>query len=220
MRSDWWRDMRGLFLYGAGCKPCVWDALLPLLGDVEARLCEYPRVVTQNARTISDIARWVSSRYKAERPDFLVGHSMGGRVALRLVTEFALDCGKLILLESSPKPSGAFYRNLMTPAHLEAYGDRVLRMLKEEAPFYSEAFRASLRDGFDDSDLIRNCGGEIHGVFGDRGCPGHPDRIRELFLGEDVERRIRFHFISDSCHMPMIENPKDLASEILAILKP
>jgi pimeloyl-ACP methyl ester carboxylesterase len=126
--------MRGLFLYGAGCRPCVWEDLMPLLGGVEALVCEYPREVTLNAHTVSDITRWVSSQYKSERLDFLVGHSMGGRVALSLVTEFALDCGKLILLESSPKPSGAFYRNLMTPAHMEAHGDKVLRMLKEEAP--------------------------------------------------------------------------------------
>ena len=210
--------MRGLFLYGAGCKPSVWNDLLPLLGGVDALICEYPHEVTQSARTISDIARWVSMRYKGERLDFLVGHSMGGRVALRLVAEFALDCGKLILLESSPKPSGAFYRNLMTPAHMEARGGNVLRMLKEEAPFYTEAFRASLRDGFDDSDLIRSYSGDVHGVFGDRGCPQHPDRMSELLLDEDIKRRIRFHFIGDSCHMPMIENPKELASEILAIL--
>jgi pimeloyl-ACP methyl ester carboxylesterase len=43
--------------------------------------------------------------------------------------------------------------------------------------------------------------------------------MRELFLDGDIERRIRFHFIGDSCHMPMIENPKELASEILAILR-
>jgi pimeloyl-ACP methyl ester carboxylesterase len=145
---------------------------------------------------------------------------MGGGVALRLVTDFAFDCGELILVESSPKPSGAFYRNLMTPGHMEAHGDRVLGMLKEETPFYSEAFRASLRDDFDDSDLIRRYSGSVYAVLGDRGCPSHPARISELFLDGDVDRRIQFHFIDDSCHMPMIENPKELASAILSILKP
>ena len=144
---------------------------------------------------------------------------MGGRVALRPVADFLLDCGKVILVESSPKPSGAFYRNLMTPGHMETHGDRVLRMLKEEAPFYSATFKASLRDDFDDSDLIRSYDGSVYGVFGDRGCPAHPNRIGELLLDKDVERCIRFHFIGESCHMPMIENPKGLASAILSILK-
>jgi pimeloyl-ACP methyl ester carboxylesterase len=168
-----------LFLYGVGCKLSVWEDLLPLLDGVDALLCEYPREVTQNARTFSVIAQWVYEQYKDERLDFLVGHSMGGRVALSLVTEYALDCGKLILLESSPKPAGAFYRNLMTPGHMTAYGDRVLGMLKEETPFYSEAFRASLRDDFDDSDLIRRYSGSVYAVLGDRGCPSHPESVED-----------------------------------------
>jgi len=126
----------------------------------------------------------------------------------------------VILIESNLRPANAFYRNLLTAENQMRYGDQVRRMLQSEASYYSPSLKQSLQQDFDFTDLVRTCPVEIHTIYGDRGIPDYPQRIADLCLDEDVTAQIQFHFVKDSCHLPMIENPEGLAELLNAIISP
>ncbi|QRN82937.1 alpha/beta hydrolase [Chloroflexota bacterium] len=205
--------MKNIYLYGANCTKAVWDDLQLILDNPENLIIEYPHEITEKAETISDIAQWAYDTYgKDLNCNCLIGHSMGGLIALELVTKFGVRCEKVILIESNLKPAEKFYRNLMTPENMAIHGAKIIPMIKGEAPFYSDELKQSLQTDFDFTDLIHNSTIEIHGIFGDRGEANYKDRISDLNLGKDIENNINFHFIQNSCHMPMVENPKALAA--------
>lgn len=178
----------------------------------------YPHAVTHEAGSVTDVSRWVCDRYGTSPFDVLIGHSMGGIIALELAADMGFECGTVILIESNLRPAGAFYRNLMTPAHMQAYGDRVMGMLKGEAPFYSAELKKTLQEDFDYTDYVKRYDGRLYGIYGDRGVRDYPDRIADLHLSVEVAARIRFSFVHDACHLPMLENPAELVALLGAIL--
>lgn len=205
--------MKNIFLYGANCTSIVWDKLLTLLDDSDNMIIEYPHEITEKAESVSDIAQWIFDTYNSKlNCDCFIGHSMGGIIALELITHFGISCEKIILIESNLKPAEKFYRNLMTPENIAKHGSQIIPMIKAEAPFYNDQLKQSLQSDFDFTDLVRNSTIEIHGIYGDRGEANYKDRISDLNLSKDIENNINFHFIEDSCHMPMVENPKALAA--------
>ena len=212
--------MKGLFLYGANCTMDVWTRFKPFFDTPETRFIAYPHSITENARSISDITAWVYETYQNAQPlDFIIGHSMGGIIALQLATQHAFQCNRIILVESNLKPANPLYRNLMTEKNIETFGDQIMAMIQNEAPFYCNALKRSLQEDFDYSDLVRQFAGQVHGIYGDRGVENYESRISDLCLDEDVEQRIQFHFVKDTCHMPMVENPEGLAAIVRQITK-
>ena len=204
--------MKSIYLYGANCTKAVWDELQSELGHPDVLIIEYPHAITEQAETVTDLTQWVYDTYgQGLNCDCIIGHSMGGIIALELVTKFDVTCEKVILIETNLKPAEKFYRNLMTPANMAKHGAQIIPMIKTEAPFYADKLKQSIQDDFDFTDLVRASTVEIHGIFGDRGEENYKDRLSDLNLGKDIENNINFHFIKDSCHMPMVENPKALA---------
>lgn len=210
--------MANLFLYGVQCTLAVWDRLKPYLPGQDAVYIEYPHAVTQQAIEVMDITRWVHANLiEGQQVDAIIGHSMGGIVALELAVKFGVPCSKVILIETSLKPANAFYRNLMTEDHLAQYGEQVIAMLQSEASFYAASLKEALQIDFDFTDLVHRCPAPVHAIYGDRGVRPYADRISDLNLDDDLVDQIDFQFVPDACHMPMIENPADLA-KILAEL--
>jgi pimeloyl-ACP methyl ester carboxylesterase len=204
--------MTQIFLYGVQCTLTVWEELRPYLPDQGALFVEYPHTVTQQAVSVSDITRWVHANLiVGQQVDAIIGHSMGGIVALELAVKFGVPCGQVILIETNLKPANPFYRNLMTEDHLAQHGEQVIAMLQSEAPFYTVPLKEALQADFDYTDLVRRCPVPVHAIYGDRGVRPYADRISDLNLDDDLVDRVNFHFVSDACHMPMIENPADLA---------
>lgn len=211
--------MTKIFLYGIQCTPAVWAGLKPHLTNQDAIFVEYPHTVTQQAVSVSDITRWVYANIIDDLAvDALIGHSMGGIVALELAENYHVPCNKVILIETNLKPANAFYRNLMTDDHLAQYGEQVLAMLQSEAPFYSAPFKESLQVDFDFTDLVRRRPAPVHAIYGDRGVQSYAKRISDLNLDADLVDRIGLHFVPDACHMPMIENPAGLAKILAALV--
>lgn len=211
--------MRGLFLYGANCTLEIWDNIKDELENMNCDFLEYPHEITMHATGVEDITKWVYHKIRDERYDFIVGHSMGGIVALELVANYKVLCKKLIFIESNLRPANEFYRNLMMPSNMELLGEKVMSMIKSEAPYYSDNLSKSLQTEFDYSDYVRNITCEVYGIYGDRGEKTYSKRIEDLCLDNEINKKIIYRFVEDSCHMPMIENPNALIEIIKECLE-
>ena len=121
--------------------------------------------------------------------------------------------------ESNLKPAKEFYRNLMMEENMKKHGERVIKMIKDEGVYCNEELKKSLQEEFNYSDYVREYEGNIYGLYGDRGVENYKNRIYDLCLDKDVIEKINFLFIKNSCHMPMIENLRDLAEPLNKIFK-
>jgi len=210
---------KGLFLYGANCTLDAWDTISHFFDCIDITYIEYPHKITQNAHSVSDITKWVNKEYKDRQIDFIVGHSMGGIIAIELVSQYNFNCDKIVFIESNLRPANEFYRNLMMPSNMKLHGEKVIAMIKSEAPFYSEGLKASIQDDFDFTGLLDDLSCEVYGIYGDRGIENYDKRISDLCLDKKTEEKIRFRFVKNACHMPMIENPLDTAKILMECIK-
>lgn len=211
---------KGLILYGIGCTPTVWDEFQTYFGDFAATYAAYPHEITQAARTVSDITKWAYARYGKERFDFIAGHSMGGIIALELAVRYHMSVGTVILIETNLRPAASFYRTLLLPANTPKYGERLKTMFREEMSFYTGELAASIQEDFDFSEYLFKKNAAVFGVYGDRGVPDYAGRIGDLCLSRAAVERIRFRFVKNSAHMPMIENPGGLAAVLRDCISP
>ncbi|WP_313129876.1 alpha/beta fold hydrolase [Anaerocolumna sp.] len=80
---------------------------------------EYPHEITLRAKEAADISEWVYENYQHQYYEAVIGHSLGGIIALQLAVKYKMKFGKLIYLDTNLKPANEFYRNLMTPEHMD-----------------------------------------------------------------------------------------------------
>lgn len=210
--------MRLMMLYGVNCTKHIWDYINPYLKNFEIDYVEYPHEVTRNAKKVDDITEWVYKNYGHHCYDAMIGHSLGGIIALQLIAEYKMKAGKLIYIETNLKPANEFYRNLMKQKNMEKYGKSILQMLSEEREFYTADLLKSIQDDFDYTDLVNHISQDIYAVYGDRGLPEYPAKIQDLNLPAQILDNLNFVFIHDSCHMIMVENPEQLSETIKRIL--
>ena len=213
--------MKGLLLYGLKCQPWIWDQMKGDLADCDIDCVEYPEEVTRRCATVSELTTWVNEQYlsRGQAYDFVLGHSMGGLIALQLSALDGARFKKTIFVESFLKPSEPFYRNLMMEANMAAMGDRVLAMFSEEDAKYTPELKASLKEDFDYTGSLEHIANQVFGIYGDRGNRDRSLLLRNLDLDDQQLGKLDISFIRDSCHLPMLENPHELAQRILSILQ-
>ncbi|HNY60627.1 MAG TPA: alpha/beta hydrolase [Caldisericia bacterium] len=210
--------MKGLFLHGVNCTSSIWSQVREYLAGIDADYVEYPHAVTAVANCVSDVTNWVFGEFGSSHYDFVVGHSMGGIIALELVARFNLEFRQIILVDCSLKPANRFYRNLMTEKHMEEYGGTVMQMIQEETPYYQDGLKQSLKEGFDYTQYLKALNQNVYAIYGDRGQKNYPGRVDDLCLDEETLGKIKLLFVENSCHLPMIENPSALAGMISDIV--
>lgn len=213
--------MKGLLLYGLECQPWIWDQMRGDLADCDIEYVEYPEDVTRRCTSVSELTAWVDGQYLShgQAYDFVLGHSMGGLIALQLSALNGARFRKTIFVESFLKPSEPFYRNLMMEANMALMGDRVLKMFSEEDAKYTPELKASLKEDFDYTGSLDRIGNKVFGIYGDRGNRDRSLLLRNLDLDDQQLGKLDISFIRDSCHLPMLENPHELAQRILSILQ-
>lgn len=209
--------MKSLFLYGANCTKDVWKEFKKYIDTKEIIFEEYPHSITKDAKDVSDVTKWVYEKYKDEKIDLIVGHSMGGIIGLELVSKYKFNCNNVIIIESNLMPAKQFYCSLLTDDNMRVYGESVIEMLKGEMMFYSGDLKRSLQREFDYTEYVKKYDGNVFAIYGDRNISDNENRISDLCLDTETEEKMEFHFIKDSAHMIMIENPKELAEEIKEI---
>ena len=210
--------MRLMLLYGVNCTNDIWDYLNPYLRNFEIDYVEYPHEVTRHAKKVDDITDWVYKNYSHHCYDAIIGHSLGGIIALQLLAKYQMQVDKIIYLDTNLKPANEFYRNLMTQKNLEKYGKHISQMFSEEREFYTAELLKSIQVDFDYTPLVNEISQDIYAIYGDRGMPDYPAKIQDLNLSAEVLNNLKFMFIHDSCHMIMVENPKQLSEVIKDIL--
>jgi pimeloyl-ACP methyl ester carboxylesterase len=208
------RKRKLLLLYGLRCTKRVWDDLAPYFVEYEVDYVEYPHEVTLQAKKVNDLTQWVYENYGEKTYDAIVGHSLGGIIALQLVSDYNMKAKQVFLLDTNLRPAEAHYRNLMTPEHMQQYGDRVLPMLKAEAKFYTPALFEAIQNDFDFTELILSAKQAVFALYGDREQPEYERKISALNLPDEVLGKIELRWIEHACHMIMVENPSALAELI------
>lgn len=101
---------------------------------------------------------------------------------------------------------------------MERYGKSILEMLNKEKKFYTDELMKSIQSNFDYTDMVYEIIPDIYAIYGDRGIPEYPERIKDLNLPIEILKKLNLIFIQDSCHLIMIENPKQLFEVIKDIL--
>lgn len=210
---------KGLFLYGVNCTLAIWNGVRDAFRNMDVTYVEYPHEITRSATSITGITKWVYETYGNEPYDFIVGHSMGGLIALELVAVYKVQCDNVLLIESNLRPAKAFYRNLMLPENMVKYGDEMKNMFADEAPFYTDTLKTSLRQGFDFTPSVLAVKSPVFGIYGDRGVENYAGRIADLCLPKDVQEKITFRFVKNACHLPMIENPQGVTDMLMECIQ-
>lgn len=210
--------MKVLMLYGVNCREIVWQNLKPYLKNYEIDYVEYPHEITLNAKKVQDLSQWVYDHYPSSY-DVVIGHSLGGIIALELVAIYKKKFNKIIYLDTNLKPANEFYRNLMMPDHMEKYGKPILNLFQKERNFYTPELFKAIQEDFDYTPYLDNINEKVYALYGDRGYPDYPNKISDLNLTTETLNKLDLRFIHNACHMIMIENPKALSDMIESIIK-
>lgn len=211
--------MRLLFLYGVNCTSRIWDSLHPYLEKYEVDYVEYPHEITQKANDVDDISKWVYDTYHGQAYHAVIGHSLGGIVALQLVSKYKMKFQKIIYLDTNLKPANEFYRNLMTPEHMNMFSKDILPMFQEEGKFYTQKLFEHIQDEFDYTNYLKDMKQKVYAIYGDRNLPDYKNKVTDLNLPDEILAKLELKFVHNSCHMIMIENPKDLYLILESILE-
>lgn len=210
--------MRLLILYGVNCTRKIWDSFRPFLIDYEVDYVEYPHEVTLKAEKVEDLTKWVYENYHCNSYQAVIGHSLGDIIALQLAAKYKMNFENIIYLDTNLKPAKEFYRNLMTPEHMNQFGDEIVQMYNTERAFYTSKLLESIQnDEFDYTDLLKEIPQKVYGIYGDRGIPEYRNRICDLNLSDETLKKLELKFITNACHMIMLENPKQLYQSLETI---
>ena len=111
-----------------------------------------------------------------------------------------------------------FYQNLMTEKNMLKFKSIILPMLKEERGYYTQNLFDSIQNEFDFTLDLLKIRQNVFAIYGDRGVEQYENRISDLNLPQEALDKIYLRFIRNSCHMMMMENPRQLAKEIELIV--
>ena len=179
---------------------------------------EYDHEVLRTSQTINEITTNLSASLSGLRFDCIIGHSMGGLIALRLAGVHIIHTKTIILIETNLRPAEPFYRNLLLKENEDKHKEFVMNMLQSEAPFYSETLKRTFKENFDFTSFVKDAAIPVYALYGDRGHANYGKRIYDLNLDSGTTEKITFNFIKNSCHLPMIENPRETVLRIDEIL--
>lgn len=201
---------RLIFLPGYACTADIWRLCLDdLAGRYDASALFWPTELTPDFHDISDFSDWLRARIVLTPGDILIGHSLGGLVALDVAGSSGTDALRVILVESFLRPPSVFFRNLLMPTAPPALVSEVNDMLEREKPRYSATLRERLAS-LDIVPHVERTSVRIDAVYGDRGC-GAAETVDSLGWPEPLRESVDVHIIADACHFPMLEQPVEMA---------
>ncbi|HSB66728.1 MAG TPA: alpha/beta hydrolase [Anaerolineales bacterium] len=207
-----------MVLPGYSCTSQIWRSIR---GELDAfydiSWVDWPCKLISEFHAVEAFAHWLRQATQPAPYDFVIGHSMGGLVALELARMDKELFRRIILVDTfliSPPP---FFQNLFVGDTLGPNEYMVLDMLEREQMYYSPRLRAVLKQ-VDMRPLAANLCAKISAIYGDRGSGDRVRVQRELAWPEELQRRVEVRIVPSASHFPMIENPGETIDILLAIL--
>jgi pimeloyl-ACP methyl ester carboxylesterase len=205
--------MRLLLLPGFACVSSIWEPVCHAADSVECRAVDWPRDLTPGWDEPACFSRWLMEQGLDRDVDVVVGHSMGGLVALDLASRRSLR--GVVLVESfitTPPPG---FRTLVHPGTPAEARAEIQAMLSAGAVHYSAAFKEGLRTGAFTPGAWWPENTPVLVVYGQREESIDPSVVaRDLGFDGTQRGPVSFALVPRAGHFPMLENPTGLAAVV------
>jgi pimeloyl-ACP methyl ester carboxylesterase len=209
---------QGMLLPGYACTSQIWQLIGHDLGATyDLTSVDWPVQITSDFHNLNDFTDWLYTSFWPRQCDFVIGHSMGGLVALQLAATGKVVIPKIILVETflvSPSP---FFQNLLLDASSSAPVRAIPKMLHREKASYSPLLREAIQQ-FDGSEPLLPPGQSVYALYGDRGRGQAAAVLNELGWTEQLLTDVAVKVIPNACHFPMVENPQETAEVLRRII--
>ncbi|MAT45621.1 MAG: hypothetical protein CL609_25095 [Anaerolineaceae bacterium] len=208
-----------LFLPGYACTSQIWQSIRENIDSIcSATYIDWPTHITPNFHQADDFANWLNSSIDPEQYDFIIGHSMGGVVTLRLTEIVEKFKPTIILMESFLTSPSPFFQNLILNQAASAPSLAIPEMLAQNKIHYSSKLGESLRK-LDLSQTVIHQKKKMVAFYGDRGS-GSPERVqKELQWPDALFSCVDVTVVPNACHFPMVENPAATMNGLKNILE-
>jgi len=214
-----------LLLHGFNCDPSVWDGVIPEIAGRDMVVAPYLPWHRDGENdgaepTVEGLAQAVAGRHlRAEEPAVVVGHSLGGMVALHLAHLYPDMLTGLVLVDAFPslelnrRVLPDMYGPETSPEVAARAGAMMSRGRERMNPNAHARIWASI-ESMDASPWLGDLRLPLLGVYGGRGRRD-ADEVKRL-LGLDRVPEAQVVLAPKSGHFVMWEDPATL----LAALKP
>ncbi len=208
-----------LVLSGYACTSEIWNEL----SDVDysnlfnkAIFLDFPKEKLKGFKDIENFSQWIEEVVDYSKIDYVIGHSMGGLVALDLAYRNVFKIKQVIAIESFIKTPSPFFQNLVMDEH-ELEKKQLIEMFSREAPHYSLELAEKLKV-LDWVEKVSKINAQKAFIYGDRN-QGREKTISELGICDKLENKTTIKIVERACHFPMIENPNGLYNELACIIR-
>lgn len=208
-----------LVLSGYGCKSWIWDKIDSKLNtQCSFDLIDWPDEKLSDFHNLDCFVEWLNSKIVSSNKsyDCIIGHSMGGLVAIHYADKYRDKVKNVVLVESFLKSPGPFFQNLIQDNE-STLVNQVTDMLKEEGSKYSKKLPDQLHE-LDLTDIVMNLDCSISTIYGDRGSDSLSKVKSELGWDNSLLNRVKVHSVENCCHFPMLENSEKLADLLVDLL--
>lgn len=196
-------SVKVLFVPGLCCRSDIWEGARTHLPHVDAVALDWPW--PERIESYDDGAAWLAYEIRTHRPRFVVGHSIGGIIALHLrgVLREQRDWD-LVVVESFLIEPHEFFRNHVWQT-MPALREWIAAMLAEERPRFPVLREVAVRDeppGWRERVLAEPAAF----IYGARSGEHAVEALGEMAGiprggGHDIR------LVAETSHFPMLEEP-------------
>lgn len=207
--------MKGLFVPGLCCRSDIWDEASTHLPGVYVVALDWPW--PERLRSYDDGAAWLAGEIRAHRPDFVVGHSFGGVLALHLCSQLQPQPEwRLVIVDTFLVTPHPFFRNHVWQP-VPALRERVATMMSEERPRFPILREVASADDPPEW-RERALATRAAYIYGGRSGEHSPASLGELAgVPESAGHDVRS--VEGTSHFLMLERPEEFYTTLRDVLK-